>query len=446
MQKNYRVIEVTEDNENKYLNGIVELEDTVYERMIKQGKMGQLFTTGRDDISGYIHSKHNSVFIVVDENDKPIAATYITQGQIPFTYNDITKYFKFSTEYAKHVKSEYKNESDYLSDIRKIYIQKIAAFIYSRDYLLKKYVTNIHDLSEKEKNSKLLELIQKEIADPENNFHEKSIIREELNKYMSLYMDYIYRNQSKYEKFYWVNMEFLKEQCGVTDLGKGFSKFDSTIQTYDAVLALQRYAIYEKSKGIKEQDYFEANTNNTIELDTYITSDNVRENGLARILVFEGIKRVLQKQKMSDKSEDIYLVSTLHRDNYSSKYVSEFFGLKDNLFVNRRTGRDREVHIYKIEKGKIKEYLDEIEAKLIVLYDYNPNKIKVSGEDKKRIILEQIAYEKAELDRLQTLQENLQVPSKNYESYINFKKKKISKLQAKLDILELQSEKDIVDG
>ena len=440
MYKNFKVIEVTKENESKYLDGIVELENDVYENMIKQGKVGQLFTTGREDISSYINSENNSVFIVTsDDNENDVlAATYITQGQIPFTYNDVTKYFKCSNEYMESVKNAYQNENDFLADLRKVYIQKITAFVYSRDFILHEYTENVHKLSEEEKNSLFMELIEKELQNPENNFHEKSHIREDLNKYMSLYMSKIFGNSDLYEKFYWTDMDYMKSQFSKQQSKldmSGFSKYNSTIATYDNILSLQKHQIFDKSEEINEDDYYGANTDNTIELDTYITSDSVREFGLARIIVFEGIKRVLEKQHMDERKGSIYLVSTLHRDNLSSKYVSEFFGLKDNLFVKRRTGRNREVHICKIDRNKIREYLEETEKKLIVLYNYNPKGITVNDEDKKRIYNEQLAYEVKELARLE------KIGNSKYAGYVKMKKNKISKLQKKVS--EFENTKDI---
>ncbi len=439
MYRNFRIKEVTKENEDKYLDGIVELEDVVYENMIKQGKAGQLFTTGREDISGYINSNNNSVFVVTTNNEieKVVAATYITQGQIPFTYNDVTKYFKCSEEYMLAVKEQFQNEEEYLSVLRKVYIQKITAFVYARDCILKEYVENIYDLSEDEKNIKFMELVEKEARDPENNFHEKSKIRDELNRNMSLYMSKIFRNSSLYEKFYWVDMDYILKQNGCESSEKinmKNSKYGSTIEAYDRILALQKHHIYEKSSGMRVEQYYDANTENTIELDTYITSDTVRELGLARIIVFEGIKRVLEKHHTGEKDGSIYLVSTLHRDNLSSKYVSEFFGLKDNLFVNRRKGRDREVHIYRIDRKKIKQYIEEIERKLIVLYNYNPKGIVVTDEERKRILMEQLAYEDKEMCRLNELN------NPKYKNYLEMKKRKISKLQTEINNIDISKE------
>lgn len=190
---------------------------------------------------------------------------------------------------------------------------------------------------------------------------------------------------------------------------------------------------------MEEEKYYGANTGNTIELDTYITSDSVREYGLARIIVFEGIKRVLKRQHLDEQNptkenDSIFLVSTLHRDNLSSKYVSEFFGLKDNLFVTRRTGRDREVHICKINKKEIKQYIDEIEKKLIVLYNYNPNEINVSDDERLRIIKGQLEYEQKELSRLE------RISNPKYSSYVEMKKTKIKKLNSKIQEIDNQRE------
>ena len=114
MSKDYEVFEVTKENEQDYLQGIVNLEELVLEKMEKEGKRGQLVTTGAEGISEYINSKSNHVFIATksNENKNVISAAYITQGQIPFTYNDITKYFKSNEDYQKYVKSQY-SEKEY---------------------------------------------------------------------------------------------------------------------------------------------------------------------------------------------------------------------------------------------------------------------------------------------------------------------------------------------
>ena len=51
------IIEITKNNEKQYLEQIAELEQIVLEAMKKEGRDGQLFATGKEDISEYIHSE-----------------------------------------------------------------------------------------------------------------------------------------------------------------------------------------------------------------------------------------------------------------------------------------------------------------------------------------------------------------------------------------------------
>ena len=50
-----KIIEVNVNNENKYLNQIANLEEQVLQNMEANGQIGQLFITGAEDISEYIH-------------------------------------------------------------------------------------------------------------------------------------------------------------------------------------------------------------------------------------------------------------------------------------------------------------------------------------------------------------------------------------------------------
>lgn len=441
----FKFFEVTKNNEETYLDEIVELEHAVYQGMIAQGKVDQLFTTGRKDISEYIHSPYNSVFIASKQDEgieKVVAAAYITQKQTPYTYNDITKYFKCGDKYNEYVKSLYESQDKYECALRQAYINKISAFIYARDIILKKYTPNFKDdATETAKNRAFSELLREEYI--ENGFHEKSVIRELLNKNMSLFYSKICKEIPDYDKFYWCDMEFLKQELqksSANNVPFFYTKYDSTIELYDKILKLQKHIIHEKSQGIDEEQYFEANTDNTIELDTYLTSNQVRENGLARAVVFEGIKKAIKIQEKYrerdgvSQDEPIFLVSTLHKDNLSSKYVSEFFGLKDNLYVNRRKGRDREVHICKIEGKDVEKYLEKIAKKIAVLYKYNPDGIHISKEEQHSILDEQLEYEIAELNRLAEINEP------KYAEYLKFKKCKVESL---ISIIKKLDEPDV---
>ena len=419
-----KVIELTKENEEQYLDQIVELEQITLETMKKEGREGQLFATGKEDISEYVHSDENSVIVAVNENGKVEATTYITQGQKPFTYNDITKYFKYGEQYRQYVKSQYKSEQAYKKDMLEMYNTKLQAFKYAKDRLLA-------ENPEKVGVKKWLEAELKE-----NDFHEKSELREKINQYMSQYIMKNYNSniQKKYEQFYWTNAEEISKEFGkqISELNERTQEYESFMQAeYEEILKNSKLKIYEKPE-FETEKYYLANTNNAVELDTYITLPRDRNSGLARIIVYEGIKKHIEKHFQNPENSEIFLWSTLHRDHLSSKYVSEFFGLKDSLYVNRRKGRDREVHIAKIPREQAMEYLVSMSDKLAVLYGYNPNNKHISNNTKKRVLEEQLKYEEDEHNRLK----KAKTVDKKFNGinvkFINSKLRKIKRLKEQI--------------
>lgn len=389
-----KIVELTKENEKDYLGQIVELEQIALEAMRKEGRDGQLFATGEEDISAYVHSDENTVIVATDEKGKVEATTYITQGQRPFTYNDITKYFKYGERYQQYVKSQYSSQEDYEKDMLRMYTIKIKAFEYARKLILE----------EKPEKQDIHSYLQEEVN--ENGFHEKSELREKLNRYMSEYIEQNFGKEilRKYEQFYWITaVDILKQtgkQCNMDAGGvKEYESFAQAQLEYESILKEQALVIYENPE-FEEETYYSANTDNSIELDTYITLPNNRAVGTARIIIFEGIKKHIERHFKNPDNNEIFLCSTLHRDNLPSKYVSEFFGLKDSLYVKRRQGRNREVHICKIPREQVMEYLTSISDKLAVLYDYNPSQKKISESTRLRVLQEQLNYENVEYNRL----------------------------------------------
>ena len=391
-----KIVELTKDNEEKYLDQIVELEQISLEAMKKEGREGQLFDTGREGISEYVHSNENSVIVATDENDKVEAATYVTQGQSPFTYNDITKYFKYGEKYKQYVKSQYLSDRDYKKDLRNIYIIKIKAFEYAKRKILRQ--------SGRSTENSLYGYLHQELE--QNGYHEKSELREDLNRYMSKYIIQNYGKEiaQKYEMFYWITLEDIE-----TEFGKRNGEESPEIQDYENFIEEEKEYAELMHKGklkiheepeFDETQYYTANTENAIELDTYLTNPHNRSVGLARIILFNGIKKHIEQFFENPENKEIFLCSTLHRDNLSSKYVSEFFGLTDSLYVNRRQGRDREVHICRIQREKAMEYLANMYDKIAVLYGYNPNNKKISDAKTLQILQEQLKYEENEKRRL----------------------------------------------
>ena len=422
-----KIVELTKDNEDQYLDQVADLEQKVLKDMEKRGQIGQLFPTGKEDISLYAHSKENTVLVAVDENNRVIAATYTTQGQKPFTYNDITKYFKYGEEYNAYVKSKYKSAEDYGKDMLGIYKIKIEAFKYAKQKILAQYP---------EYNGDILQFLDHEIKEDQNHFHEKSPLRELLNVYMSEYIknraQQIPGLEERYEMFYWTTAEdifreFNREgkilDSDASELDQLLHKERDDIE-YSTILQKGGLQIYEKPQ-FDVKKYFGANTTNSIELDTYITDPDVRMAGLARILVLAGIQKHMKEHFENSKDDELFLCSTLHRDNFSSKYVSEFFGLKDSLYVKRRDGRNREVHICGVKRQDYKQYLDHMKKRIAVLYGYNPEKLPISKDEEIAILQEQIQYEAAEVLRLQNIRKQ---NGKKFTGAIDFNKHKANKL------------------
>ena len=423
-----KIVELTKDNEDKYLQQTADLEQKVLHSMEANGQVGQLFITGKDDISEYAHSKENTVLLAVDDNDKVLAASYITQGQKPFTYNDITKYFKYGEKYQEYVKSLYRTEKDYEKDMLTTYKIKIEAFKYAKKKILEQYPQYEGDI---------LKFLEHELQEEHNHFHEKSELRELLNAYMS---EYVHEKsaqnpglEQRYEMFYWTTADDIFREFGKSGINQNqdsrlldkYIKWQKDDIEYLKLLHEGSLVIYEEPKFNIEK-YYSANTGNSIELDTYITDPEARQVGLAKILVLAGIEKHMKEHFENKSDNDIFLCSTLHRDNLSSKYVSEFFGLTDSLYVKRRDGRNREVHICRVKREDYKKYLENMKKKIAVLYGYNPEHLPVSQEETADILREQLAYDENELMRIKYVKK---LNGKTYKGSINYENSKALKVE-----------------
>lgn len=436
-----KVVEITKENESEYLDQIAELEQIVLQTMKEEGREGQLFATGREDISEYVHSEENTVMVALNEKKQVESAAYITQGQKPFTYNDITKYFKYGPNYMSYVKSQYSDENEYKNTLLEIYKIKLLAFQFAQKKILKEHPEM----------SSLHEYLQYELR--ANDFHEKSELREKVNQYMAEYIGSKFDSniQNKYEQFYWITADNISQEFGKSIKSpnihvKEYEEYMEYQKEYEEILDNAGLKIYE-SPLFDETKYYTSNTKNTIELDTYITNPNSRNVGSARIIVYEGIKKHMEKFFSCPKNKEIFLCSTLHRDNLSSKYVSEFFGLKDSLYVNRRQGRDREVHICKIDREHVMEYLTHMSDRLAVLYGYNPNNKHISQTVRKGILEEQLNYEKQERTRLvKARATDKKFKGINFK-FIREKERKIRKLKQQLEEIKCaENEGEIENG
>lgn len=434
----YKVIVLTSKNQAQYIEQLIQLEQDVIEKLKKDGKENQFFATGKEDICEYVLSKNHIVIIGVDCDNKMLSAAYIKYNQIPFTNNDIIKYFKYGENYNDYVKSKYETELEYKYAVIETYKQKLEAFKYAKNNLMLEYpefvINGEFDFKR---------LLEDEIK--RTNFREGSALRVKINSYM--YDFFKNKNNDKelqlYDDFYWLDIRELSKIFG-KKMDINMCK-DNTIVEYENFLKASKLKIYEELSQ-NQSKYYEANTSNSIEIDTYITNPNNRSNGIARILVYEGIKKAIMELFKNSNNKDIYLCSTLHRENVSSKYVSEFFGLRDNVYVKRSTNVDRQVHIKRISKDKANSYFEDIEDKLILLYGYNPSEKKLTIEKQINILKEQRNYEVTELKKILKLNIKTNVEKKyslnGESSVINTKIRKIRNLNNRLENLKIKKSQE----
>jgi len=383
----YYLFEVNENHtraiQQKYAHEIEDLENIVYNQLVQLKKQEIFFTTGYDDVLSYIKDKDVTIVACEDNNNKLISSAYVTQGQGLYTYNDLSKYFKFNKEFIEYAKSKYDPKELYAIEYE-TFMKKIEGYKYAKQLIAKELnVTDIvgHCKSEKEKGT----------------FDEKNKVREKVNRYI---YDYFRDNKkdrigfTELDRFYLIKFsdlqncedEIIKAKCAneTEENKKLYEEYGELIDLFDlnaSILPDEKDYTYLKPDGFKK--YFDANPFNTIELDTYMVHPDYRKKGLAKITTFEGLK--IQMRRLLRKRPNlshIFLSATIHQDNYPSKRVTLSFGKFDTVYIKRRTGINREVYFYKIERKDLNQFMRINEEKI--------NETKDSVYDKNDIVFKNI--------------------------------------------------------
>jgi len=125
----------SEDKQKKYAKEIESLENFVSDKLKEEGKGDLFFTTGYDDILSYIKDKDMTVIECQDNDKKIIAASYITQKQGLYTYDDLSKYFKFNKEYIEYTKKKY-DPKELCSIQYETFMKKLKDMIMLKDILI----------------------------------------------------------------------------------------------------------------------------------------------------------------------------------------------------------------------------------------------------------------------------------------------------------------------
>jgi len=367
--KKIYIFEINENHseykQKKYAREIESLENVVSDKLKEEEKGYLFFTTGYDDILDYMKDRDVTVMECQDNDYKIIAASYITQGQGLYTYNDLSKYFKFNQDYVAYGKSKYKPE-ELCSIEYETFMKKIEGYKYAKRLIANELsITDLvgHCKSEKEKGT----------------FDEKNKVREKVNRYI---YDYFKDNMKdrigfdELDRFYLLKFSDLqkceddevKAKCEkeTEENIKLYEEYGELIDLFDlssSILPDENGIEYIKSENYKK--YFDANPFNTIELDTYMVHPNNRKKGLAKIVTFEGLKIQLRKLiAKRPRLEKIYISATIHQENIPSKRVTTSLGNFDTLYVKRRTGINREVYFCKIDKDNIEDFIRENDTKI----------------------------------------------------------------------------------
>ena len=372
--KKYYLFEINEkhtpDIQRKYAKEIEGLENCVSDKLKEQGKGHIFFTTGYDDIYSYIKDKDVTIMECQDDYYKIISSAYITQGQGLYTYNDLTKYFKFNKEYVDYAKSKY-DPKELCSIEYETFIKKIKGYKYAKALIEKEL--NITDLVSYFQNEK-----------KKGTFDEHDRVREKVNRYI---YDYFRDNNkdrigfTELDRFYLIKFSDLQNcedneirtKCAneTEENKKLYEEYGQLIDLFDlndSILPDEHNFTYLKRENFKT--YFDANPFNTIELDTYMVHPDNRKKGLAKIVTFEGLKIQIKKLMTKRPSlKEIFISATIHQENEPSKRVTTSFGKFDTLYIKRRTGINREVYFCRIDTKNLQDYIRKNEEKIEKLKD-----------------------------------------------------------------------------
>ena len=388
----FEIFEVNENHkvstQRKFARDLDDLEQYVSNNLDKDGRKDEFFPTGYEDVLDYINDRDVTVVVCQYNNEKIISGSYVTQGQGLYTYNDLSKYFKFNKEYVEYAKTKY-DPKELCSIMYETFMKKIRGYKYAKEKIAKELSVNDvlnHCKIEKEKGI----------------FDERNKVREKVNRYI---YDYFNENNNENDKigfkeldrFYLLKFSDL-ENCGdnsikikcqnETEENKTlYKEYGELLDLFDlnsSILPDGNGFTYLKPDGFKK--YFDANPFNTIELDTYMVHPENRRRGLAKVVTFEGLKIQLDKLlKKRPELEQIYISATIHQNNEASKRVTKFFGNFDTLYIKRRTGINREVYFCKIEKKELYEFYRKIEKEI--------KKITDKAENDDNIVLKTIEFE-----------------------------------------------------
>lgn len=365
-------IKLTTENFNLYAYQIVNLCEQAVNRNENNNKKGQFYTTTLQELYKYVTSGNDLVLMAIDTNNKVIGASYINTKVPQNTYSDLTKYFHTFNEYKNKIINSFSSIKDYQQYITRVYLEKILLFL-----KISKEVEESRELNPKSMPFKLL--IEEQIIKDE--FQENNPIREYITT--RLYEEYQKRGKiNNYINFAYYGIEDIDRTIlkNLVAENTSIKRIDDIIANYELFLQAQK-PIFISPPQIDIKEYLDANMNNSMEINTYIVLPEYQSSGLAKILLYEALKRSIEKYFSETQNEILYLNTTIHNENISSQRTANLIGMKDYIYIERTKGINRRVYIRKLEIESYREFLYEIEVELLLEYNYYSERFGVDIKD-----------------------------------------------------------------
>lgn len=124
-------------------------------------------------------------------------------------------------------------------------------------------------------------------------------------------------------------------------------------------------------------------------INSCMTDKDIRGNGLARILIFEGLRREMTAFFENPDNKELKLISSFSKDNISIQSVMDFFEFSQINDLNESECLDQ----LTVKNSNKDDYLKRIEERIAVIYGYNPRKIGISNKRKIDILEEKADYD-----------------------------------------------------
>lgn len=355
-----KFIELTTQNFDEYAQQIVDLCDQAVAINEQSNKNGQFYTSTLPELQGYVTSGKDLVIMAIDDNNKVVGATYINSKVKQNTYSDFTKYFHYSKAYKDTLAASFPDHETYENYITKAYLEKVLIFTKIAQEVEKNSLLNPNSLS-------FMDLLQKQIKD--GNFQENNPIR----RYVTdrLYEEYDKNKEIDiYTKTAFFSIGDIDKEKLATLLAKygDNTKLKESIKAYELFLSAQK-PVFITKPTIDMSKYFNANMNNSMEINTYIVAPEYQSQGLAKTLLYETLRRCMNKYFCVPEHNELYLNTTIHNENTHSQRTANLIGLKDYIYIERTKGINRRVYFKRITKEEYPKYLQDIALDLFVQYN-----------------------------------------------------------------------------